>query len=360
MQTSHVTHVGRLYKRTYVQLSSQRSVQLPHDPVKKMTTLIAAVSAACEVLTDLRLSRDESKTAAAVRELSQLLYHNPEKRWSVFQAARSRGGVSALLGILRSSESISLLADAAGCIALFVQDNSRAAHELASCDVMSTLLPLVYPRREKQATPSALDSRYPLSCQLSWLREWLPVYEMALAAIRKLTYHSPALQTTFAEKGGIRLVIELCSNSDFIASSSSFSSVARDKLVELALGKKFIARAVAAPKRSQSRITKSFPPLSSPYLDQSYPCYLLDLLTEDREWVTDSLVESQLVWPSHAQFPRETDPVWTCVSVTCVQDAGHVWCQFCLDKPKPRLDAMATALRETVSFVIRICFIILQ
>ena len=318
------------------------------------TTLEADVSAACEILTDLRHSRDEAKTSASIRQLSQLLYREPQRRPRVFQVAWSRGGVHALLGILRSSQSISLLTDAAGCLALCVQDNSHAAHQLASRDVLSSLLPLICPRSESpRATPGT--TRYPLSSSISWHREWLPVYETTLAAIRKLTYHSPALRATFAEMGGIRLIIELSSSPEFISSCSSFSPASRDKLAGLTLGKKFITQAACVPKQAQTHILKSFPALSSPSPFSSpsplYPCYFVDLVTVDQQWVTDALVESQLVWPSHASFPKGVEPIWTCVGVMSVEDAGHVWCQFCLDKPKPRLDAMTNVLRETVSWL---------
>ena len=319
-----------------------------------MSTLVADVFAACDILTDLRLSRDEANSSAAIKKLSQLFFHNPQRRSSLFQAAWSRGGVSALLGILRSSQSIPLLTDAAGCLGMLLQDNSGAAVQLADCDVLSTLLPLLYPRSEKQPTSSSLtlNSPYPLasSALLSWRRECLPVYEMTLSVIRKLTYHSPALQSTFAERGGIRLVIELSSSPEFISSSSSYSTAARDQLVGLTLGKKFICHAAASPKHLHDHVLKAFPALSpSLGLSSLYPSYVVDLVTMEGEWVVDGLVASQHVWPCHAPFPKGVEPVWTCVSVTCVEDGGHIWCQFCLDKPKPRIDAMATVLRELVS-----------
>lgn len=317
-------------------------------------TLVADVFAACDILTDLRHSREESTSSAAIKKLSHLVSNNPQWRTSLWKAAWSRGGVTALLGILRSSQSISLLTDAAGCLAMFLHDNSQAAVQLAACDVLTTLLPLLYPQSETKPPPPSLtvDSPYPLSSSslLSWRRECLPVYEMTLAVIRKLTYHSPPLQKTFAEKGGIRLIIELSSSPEFISRSSSFSMAARDQLVSLTLGKKLICHAAATPKHLTNQVLKSFPTLcSSPGLSSLYPSYVVDLVTAEGEWIADGLVASQHVWPSHAPFPKGVEPVWTCVSVTCVEDGGHVWCQFCLDKPKPRIDAMATILRELVS-----------
>lgn len=311
----------------------------------------AAVFGACEILTDLRYSRDETKTTAAIKELSQLLYLNPQERPSLFQATWSRGGVTALLGILRSTQSIPLLANAARCLALLIQDNSSAAQQLVACDILSVLLPLLFPHAEKPATPTTVDSPYPLSSPLSWPRQRLPVYEMVLAVIRKLTYHSPSLQKTFAERGGIKLIIKLSSSPDFISTCSSFSIAARDKLVSLTLGKKLICHAALVPEGSRNDVLRCFPSLfSSIGLSSLYPAYVVDLMTDDERWIVDTLVESQEVWPCHTPFPKGVESVWTCVSVTCVQDGGHVWCQFCLDRPKPKISAMATILREMVSY----------
>lgn len=313
------------------------------------SSLIADVCSACEILTDLRYSRNEAKTTTAIKDLSQLLYLNPQNRESLFQVTWSRGGVTALLGILRSSQSTPLLANAAGCLALLIQDNNRAALELASCDVLSSLLPLLFPHADKPANPMTVDSPYPLSSLLYWPRHRLPVYEMVLAVIRKLTYHSPLLQETFARRGGIRLIIELSSSPEFISKCSSFSTAARDKLVALTLGKKLICHTALTSKDSQNSVLKSFPALTSSVgLASLYPSYIVDLMSEDEKWIADILVESQKVWPCHTPFPKEAEPVWTCVSVTCVQDGGHLWCQFCLDRPKPKINAMATVLREMV------------
>ena len=316
--------------------------------------LTAAVSAACEVLTDLRHSADEEKTEGAIRDLSQLFYHHPQRRTSLFRAAWARSGVSALLGILRSSQSIPILAEAAGCLALLVQDNCEAAFQLATCDVISLLLPLLFPLSREQTASADLTihSPYPLSSPLSWQKEWLPVYQATLASLRKLTYHSPALQKTLADEGGVRLIIELSSSADFIASCSSFTEAARETLVGLTLGKKCLCHAVATPDRCREEVLKAFSALSSSPGSSRlslYPSYIVDLMCGDGEWVADCLVASQEVWPSHASFPKGAEPVWTCVCVTCVEDGGNVWGQFCIERPKPKIDAMAAVLREMVS-----------
>ena len=176
------------------------------------------------------------------------------------------------------------------------------------------------------------------------------MYEAALSALRKLTYHSPALERTLAQKGGIRLVIELSSSPEFIEETSSYSSSAVKEFAKLALGKKYIANAAPAPKQTRSDLFKHFPALRSMEYGASYPYYVVDLVTYERKWAVDSLIETGLVWPSHAPFPEGAEPVWTCVGVVCVEDPGHVWCQFCIDRPKPRLDIMLTTLKNMVSW----------
>ena len=310
------------------------------------------VSEACDVLTDGRYVRDEAKTSAAIGAVARLLYDRPERSPQVYSVATARGGISALLGILRCSGSVSLLVDTARCLALLVHQNSGAAHDLASRDVLSTLLPLLYPREAKRETSPSRDpsdTSYPLSPKLLWTRERLAVYESALSALCKLTYHSPLIRRQLAEMGGIRLLIELATSSDFVAETSSFSSAARDKFASLTLGKKFIAHAASAPKSARSDLLKCFPALKCMSNGSGYPYYVVDLVTFERKFVVDSLIDSGLVWPSHAPFPEGAEPVWTCVGVVCVEDPAHVWCQFCTEKQKPKLVAMDDTLSEMVS-----------
>ena len=315
-------------------------------------TLAVRVNNACEVLTDLRYVRDEANTSAALRTICRLLNEaaGGEERSFIYQVAISAGGVSALLGIIRSSPSITVLADAASCLSLLVQGNERAAPDLASRDVLSPLLPLLYPRKQQRS--SSEPSKYPLSSysRLLWTRERLPVYEAALSALRKLTYHSSDLQRTLAQRGGIRLIIELSTSPEFLSETSSYSPTAIKEFAKLALGKKYIANAASAPKTTRSDLLEQFTALASLEHGSEYPYYVVDLVTYERKWVVDSIIDTGLVWPSRAPFPEGAEPVWTCVGVVCVEDPGHVWCQFCIDQPKPKVDAMVTALRNMVSW----------
>ncbi|CAI8011445.1 hypothetical protein GBAR_LOCUS7378 [Geodia barretti] len=313
-------------------------------------TLAVEVNKACEVLTDLRYFRDEASTSAALRTICRLLNEaaGGEERSFIYQVATSAGGVSALLGIIRCCPSISVLADAASCLSLLVQGNERAALDLASRDVLSPLLPLLYPRKQQHSSSSDERSKYPLSShsRFLWTRERLPLYEAASSALRKLTYHSSDLERTLAQRGGIRLIIELSISPEFLAETSCYSPTAKKEFAKLTLGQKYMANAAPAPKTTRSDLLERFPALASLEHGPEYPYYVVDLVTYERKWVVDSIIDTGLVWPNHAPFPEGAEPVWTCVGVVCVEDPGHVWCQFCIDKPKPKVDAMVAALRS--------------
>lgn len=314
--------------------------------MEKKATVTQRVLGLCEVITELRHSEDETETA--ITSLNELLHSNPENRALLCEAVFTHGGVPALLGILRSCQSVPLLAKAASCLSLLVHDNHKGATRLAKCDdIAAILLPLLCPQSDYFPSP---DEEIQTVLSLSWQKERLPVYERVLSLLRKLTFHCPSLQHAVAKQGGIRLLIELSSNADFIRRCSSFSDAARERLVAIALGRKLICHAVSMPEGLRGDVMRAFPALSaSPLgLAAQYPAYIVDLMFEEGEWVADLLVASGEVWPSHVPFPKGVEPVWTCVMVTCVEDGGNVWCQFCSDKPKPRINAMATFLRELV------------
>ena len=324
-------------------------------PGTNKPTLAAEIHEACEILTDVRYFRDETKTSEALRTICRLLNEaaDSQERSFIYDVTGSVGGVSALLGIIRSSSSIPLLTDAASCLSLLVQGNARAAHDLASRDVLSPLIPLLLPRQQKHPSPGE-PSVYPLSSysQLLWTRERLPVYEAAMSALRKLTYHSPVLERKLAQMGGIKLIIEISTSPEFLAATSTYSSAAKKEFAKIALGKKYIANAASAPKKTRSDLLKQFPELASLEHGADYPYYVVDLVTYERKWVVDSLIDTGLVWPSHAPFPEGAEPVWTCVGVVCVEDPSHVWCQFCIDRRKPRLDTLVAKLKSMVGMCI--------
>ena len=312
----------------------------------------------CQTLTELHRSDDE--TEAAISDLNNLLCSKPQNRVSLSSVVFRSGGVPALLGILRSSQSVSLLARAAGCLSILVHDSPHAASSLNSHDVTSVLLPLLlrrptllppYKEDLRQSPPEVESSQ--LVPTNSWCRERLPVYEAVLLLLLKLTHHCPATQHSIAKQGGIHPIIEISSNEEFVRRCSVFSDAARKEVATAALGRKLICHAAAAPESLRGNIMRGFPSLCSSSLDlrSAYPSYVVDLMREGGEWISDLLVESGEVWSSRVPFPNGADPVWTCVFVTCIENGGNVWCQFCSDRPKPRVEAMTTYLQGLVSFL---------
>ena len=248
----------------------------------------------------------------------------------------SCGVVKALLGILRSSSRASLLSKAAGCIALIAHNSDEARCQLSSTDTIPLLLSLCDPRKKGQRI---------------WQEEQVPVYEQALVALRKLTFHCLDNQHKLAEIGGLKLIIDLCSDKEFFKTCSRFSPKSKEQLTDLTLGKKLICQAVQATKEQSGAILEAFTAMAhtKPDLCTRYPAYIVSLATKDQEWVADMMLASGTVWPDHTSHPAHSQPVWTCVVVTCVESGGHVWCQFCSEKPHPRLQAMSSSLKQLVN-----------
>ena len=315
------------------------------------------VARLCQTLTELHRSDDE--TEAAISDLSNLC-SDPQKRASLCPVVFRSGGVPALLGILRSSQSVSLLSRAAGCLSILVHDSRNAASVLDSHNITSVLLPLLLPQpthppsyeEDLQQSPPEVEPSQLVPTH-SWCRERLPVYEAVLLLLLKLTYHCSETQHSIAEQGGIHLITEISSSEEFVRRCSVFSDAAREQVATVALGRKLICHAAATPESLRSNVMRGFPSLCSSSLDlrSEYPSYVVDLVRESGEWISDLLVESGKLWSTRVPFPNGADPVWTCVFVTCVENGGNVWCQFCSDKPKPRVEAMATHLQELVSLL---------
>ena len=297
-----------------------------------------------KVLTNLSYSEEEVESA--ISNLANLLYRinaGEEEGAALRDAAFSRGIVKALLGVLRSSSRVTLLAKTAGCIALLAHDSDDVRARLANTDVVPLLLSLCTPR----PNPSdPFDHGEP-----SWHEEWVPVYEQVLIALRKLTYLNLDHQQKLAQVGGVKLIIDLCTNKEFRQTCSQFSPEAKCCLEEYTLGKKLICRAAKAPENERKSILRYFSVVSqTPHtLSLHYPLYLVQLATREQVWIEDMMVTSGTVWSDPSYFPKSSNPVWTCVMVSCVEDGGHVWCQFCSQEPRPQVQAMCASLMELVS-----------
>lgn len=296
-----------------------------------------------KVLTDL--SYGEEEVEGAVSDLANLLYRISaagEEGAALRDESFSRGIVKSLLGILRSSSRVTLLAKTAGCIALLAHDSDDVRARLTPTDVIPLLLALCTPRPKSDLFAPG---------EPTWHSEWVPVYEQVLIALRKLTYLNLDHQHKLAQVGGVKLIVDLCTNKDFLEMCSQFSPEAKSHLEECTLGKKLICRTICAPDSERKSILKHFPVASqtSPTLSLHYPVYLVQLATREQTWIENMMVTSGTVWPDTTTFPESSNPVWTCVMVSCVEDGGHVWCQFCSEKPRPQVQAMCASLLELVS-----------
>ena len=191
------------------------------------------------------------------------------------------------------------------------------------------------------------------------------MYEQALVALRALSFLSLDHQHHIAELGGIKLVIDLCTDDQLLRSCHVFSPAATRHAHRLTVGQKLIAQVALASADLAASVLLSFPALSGPahsvsgptpsgsgpILSPHYPAYLVNLATPEGVWIANELIASGSVWPDLTPFPTESKVSWTAVYVTQVSDAGHVWCQFCLEKSKSsgRVAAMSRSLGALVS-----------
>lgn len=181
------------------------------------------------------------------------------------------------------------------------------------------------------------------------------MYEQVLTTLRALSYLSVDHQHQLAELGGVKLIIDLCTDEQLFRSCNTFSAEANCQARLLTVGRKLICRAAVAPPDLSSAILASFPALSLPTPSSHYPTYLVSLATPTGTWIANELIASSSVWPDHTPFPVGAKVSWTAVYVTQVSDAGHLWCQFCVNKGKssnPRVLAMTESLRELVGLYI--------
>lgn len=179
------------------------------------------------------------------------------------------------------------------------------------------------------------------------------MYEQALIALRALSFLSLDLQHQLAELGGVKLIIDICTDEQLFRSCNTFSEEANCQAQLLTVGKKLICQAALASADVSSSILLSFPALSLPTPSSHYPAYLVNLATPTGTWIANELIASGSVWPDHTPFPVGAKVSWTAVYVTQVSDAGHLWCQFCVEKGKanPRVLAMNESLRKLVSSI---------
>ena len=288
------------------------------------------------------LSSSSEDVSAAVSSLNELVSSSVARGDSVWLELQSLGVVKMLLGILRSSSDVGVLAQTVRAIVLLAHDNDEAKLALGEMDIVCSLVDLLAPRLATAASSRPEEKQ---SCH----KVWVEVYEQALIALRKLTCLCPRNQQQLAQIGGIKLVIELCAEKTFLQNFSRFSSESKRHLERFVLREKLVCRVAPVRRSERETVLSSFSVFNkvSSLLVSQYPAFHVDLATfQDEMWIANAMVSTGTVWPDQAAFPDGAK--WTCVYVTCVEDGGHVWCQFCSKEEDPHVKAMCDSLAALV------------
>ena len=301
------------------------------------TSAVANLKEIQAKLTDLSLS--EQETEAVVSRLGGLLYRcAAQNQVKERNAAFDLGVVKALLGILRCSSSNSLVSKVAGCLALLVHGNEEARERLGNINNFFQLL-------MKLLSPKVSESGLERLSRVSWDLSQAVVYEQVLSVLQKLTCHNSDNQVRLVQSGGVKLIVNLSMSSVFLRNLGHFSLESKQCLERLTLGKKLACRAAFVPESCSGAVLNSFEALSGDYaaVTAQYPAFYVSLATEDKKWIGASMIEMGVVWPDHTPFPVEGSK-WTRVIVTSVENGNNVWCQFCKEKPDPRMERMLESL----------------
>lgn len=93
----------------------------------------------------------------------------------------------------------------------------------------------------------------------------------------------------------------------------------------------------------------SYFPVLSLLGDIDYPMYYADLANENKEWLTDTLVEEGLALPDATLFPSTVDISWIIVRGSHVSGPNLVWLEYSVDKTSHRVLEMYDSLRKLVT-----------
>ena len=283
------------------------------------------------------LTHSQEKVEKALDRLSSVLTACAEAEdVDIRNSCFSLGIVKAVLGVLRSCDEVSMLATSARCLGLLVHANDEARVELGERGAITVLLKLLVPR-PRICSDGA-------SSQL-WPKAWVPVYKEAMVCLRKLTYFNLSNQQALARAGGVKLIIEIARDQGLFTNYGQFPAETKTCLEELVTRKRFVSRVCAVPKEERAAMLRSFPALEM-LGALCYPAFYVELTTEDREWISHSLLEKGVVWPAHGPVPEGCK--WTNVVVQSVESGCDVWCQFCTHKPNDTTILMNKSLLELV------------
>lgn len=317
--------VIRLGKGSFM---NTRSISMAVQPQQQLNEIAAVLRC---------LTHPQEKVEVALDRLSSVLMHCVEAGdVDVRNSCFSAGIVKAVLGILRSCGEVSTLAIGARCLGLLVHANDEARGELGELGAIPVLVKLLVPR-PRLCSDGASG---PL-----WPREWVPVYKESLVCLRKLTFFNHSNQQALAREGGVKLVIEMSQDQGLFTNYGQFPAETKVCLEELVTRKRFVSRVCAVAEEERAAVLRSFPALDL-LGSMHYPAFYVELTTEDRQWVSHSLLEKGVVWPTHRPVPEGCK--WTNVVVQCVESGCDVWCQFCTHKPNDAAVLMNKSLLELV------------
>ncbi len=286
-----------------------------------------------------RLSSTESQLENASQRLAMLLYSSSSNDTlsQLQEQAFQLSLVKALLGIVGSSDSPSLLAECVRCLALLVHGNDEARAWLGEIGAVSLLIDLLSPRSLRGS-------------EKRWHRDWVPVYAQVLIALRKLTYLNEDNQQKLAVMGGIKLILSIVNDENILTNFKEFPAKAKSELESLVLEQTLISRVQPATDAQKPSITSYFSAFShkDSISASYYPVFNIIPLDSHDNPISDTLVEKGVVWPHPAPSPPETK--LTRVRVTCVEDGGHLWCQFLSEKQKE----VSTTISDTLTVIVRL------
>ena len=124
------------------------------------------------------------------------------------------------------------------------------------------------------------------------------------------------------------------------------------RLRELVVDKLLIA-AVLPVNKEEKRITSSIFPVLSHFQAIDYPLYYVDIASEDKTWVTDTLVQEGLGIPASPDrsFLDSEDLSWIVARGTHVSGSNSLWLNFSVDKKPDNVKVMVDSLLKLVSLM---------
>ena len=302
------------------------------------------------------LSCSEEELEAVVSRLRDVLCHCAQNEVGGRNSAFDLGIVKALLGILRSSSNLPLLAEVVKCLALLVHGNEDGRRRLGEVSNLFQLLVNLLAPRSVALPVFKVES----SPKHAWEISQSEVYEQVLSLFQKLTYLNGDNQVRLAQSGGIKLIVNLSVSNLFLRNSGQFSKESKRCLKHLTLGKRLACRATFVPNSSTGAVLSSFQALSgeNSVVTAQYPAFHISLATDERKWVSSTMIDMGVVWPDHVPFPMEGSK-WTRVMVTNIENGNSVWCKFWKEKPDARLKAMLKSLDDMVRYLVAVPGLIL-